>query len=77
MRNMDGVDPRGISASAIKRGVAERDDAGETKDEVKRKGEQDRDENLTGEWQLIAKGEVSAAGDEPRNGLDPSGSMLV
>src|SRR5271154_2513369 len=74
---MNRVNAGNVSAGAVKRGVAESDNAGETKYQIERKREQNRDQNLAHERELIAEREIAAENDDPGDCLDQSGAALA
>src|ERR1019366_10109674 len=74
---MDRVNPGGIGSGAIKCRVAKGDDPSETKHEIERQGEQNRNQNLAREGKPIAESEVPAETGDPWDHLDPPRPVLA
>ena len=63
--SMPGKKPRRVCADAEKRGVAERDNARVTHDQIERKREQSRDEDLAAKRQIARKDEIRGHRKKP------------
>ena len=72
-----GSEPHRIGADAEEGGVAERDDAGITEDQIERQRKQRHDQHLAAEGHALGKGKETGNRDQPRQRLARTETMAA